>query len=398
MHKTSRIAALGIGSAVVVVVAGATALRLLSGAAENNRSQQALAIPVEVSEVVVGPISEHKAFSATLEASAEVTIASKIQGRVRRLSPDIGDSIERGQLIAELESDEFLQDVLQAKAELAVAEAQLVEAKNAVSIAERELTRIQTLHERGIASDAALDTATTQKLTGDASVKVAEAQVERAGALVEAAQIRLGYTSIRAHWEGQDNSRVVSERYAEEGDTLSANDAVISIVELNPIDAVIFVTERDYPSLVPGLEVSLTADAFPDRTWAGSVSRVSPVFREGSRQARVEIRLSNEDLALKPGMFARVDTVLRTAESSAVVPAAALTKRNNDDVVFILDKETMTVTLLPVTIGIRDGESVQIIGDKLTDESVVTLGQHLLDDGVLVSLPDHADSDKVDNR
>lgn len=390
MHRATHFSAIAVVGVVLLIVTGATILRVLRNDTQRTQSQQTAAIPVEASPIVLREISEHKTFSATLESSAEVIIAPKIQGRVVRVTVDLGDEVSRGQVIAELDSAEYQQIVLQAKAELAVAEAQLVEARNASDIAGREHSRIQTLHERGIASDAQLDTATTQMLTSDASVKVAQAQVQRAEALVESAQIRLGYASVRADWEGADTTRVVSNRYIEEGNTVGANTPIAAIVELDPVNAVVFVTERDYPSLIPGLKVTVSTDAYPSRVWTGSVSRVSPVFVEGSRQARIEIRVPNPDRELKPGMFARVDTILSTVESAYVVPAASLIKRDGKDALFVVNAEAMTASLVPVTVGIRDGESVQVTAENLVGRSVVTLGQHLLGDGVSILLPNQA--------
>ena len=394
MRRTARFSVIVVIIFLFVVIAGATVYRLLGSTGTSRQAQGPSAIPVEASPVMIREISEHKTFSATLEASAEVIIAPKIQGRIQRLAVDLGDEVSQGQVIAELDNAEFQQDVLQAQAELAVAEAQLSEARNSADIAGRELTRIRALHERGIASDAQLDSATTQELTSQASVKVAEAQVQRAQALVQSSQIRLGYTSIRAEWEGTDNNRVVSDRFVEEGDTVGANTPIAAIVEIAPVKAIIFVSERDYPALAPGLEVTLTTDAYPARKWTGTVSRVSPVFREGSRQARIEIRVDNEDQLLKPGMFARVDTILRTVEAATIVPAASLLKREGNDAVFVVDPDTMTASLVPVTIGIREGENVQVIADNLEGRSVVTLGQHLLGDGAAVTLPGHSTPDE----
>lgn len=86
-------------------------------------------------------------------------------------------------------------------------------------------------------------------------------------------------------------------------------------------------------------------------------------------------------------MFARVDTILSTVESAYVVPAASLIKRDGKDSLFVVNAEAMTASLIPVTVGIRDGESVQVTAENLEGRSVVTLGQHLLGDGVPILLP-----------
>ncbi|NIR30343.1 MAG: HlyD family efflux transporter periplasmic adaptor subunit, partial [Gammaproteobacteria bacterium] len=70
-------------------------------------------------------------------------------------------------------------------------------------------------------------------------------------------------------------------------------------VELDPITAVFYVTERDYARLKPGQEAALSTDAYPGESFSGRIVRIAPVFRESTRQARVELRVANPDLRLK---------------------------------------------------------------------------------------------------
>lgn len=367
------------------------AKRLPGPAVEGKKSDAPRAVPVELAPIEHVTIEHRRMFSGTLEATARVTIAPKVAGRIVSLPVDISDPIERGQVVAKLDADEFAQAVAQARAELAVAQASLAEAQSAEEIAQRELDRTTTLHDRGIASDSQLDTVRAASLSKSAAVKVASAEVTRAESAVETAQIRLGYTTIRADWEGGNDHRVVAERLAEEGDTVSANTPLLSIVGLDPIEAVIYSTERDYALLVPGHRVTLRVDAFPDRRWEGEISRVAPVFREGSRQARVEILVENTDAALKPGMFVRVEAVLGRTENATIVPAGAIARRDDRDVVFVVRDGETTALLVPVEVGLSDGGRVAVRADDLSG-SVVTLGQQLLSDGSKVTVPERGSS------
>jgi RND family efflux transporter MFP subunit len=343
------------------------------------------AIPVELAAAVRGPIEQRRVFSGSLEAAARVTIAPKVAGRIVSLPVDLADPVRRGDVIARLDGAEFEQAVAQSQAELAVSQAGLTEAENAEAIAQRELDRIRTLHERGIASDSQLDTATAEHLSRQSAVAVARARVTRDEAALQSARIRLDYATIRATWEGGDETRVVAERFVEEGDTVAANTPMLSIIELDPIDAVITATEREYARLGAGQPVNLTTDAFPGRRWEGRVSRVSPIFRAGSRQARVEIRVPNPDAALKPGMFVRAEIVLDRLEDATMIPAAALTRREGRPVVFVVDEATNIARAVEVTPGIQDGRRIQITGAEL-DGPIVVLGQQLLEDGSAVSI------------
>ncbi|MEM8836303.1 MAG: efflux RND transporter periplasmic adaptor subunit [Planctomycetota bacterium] len=350
-------------------------------------AREALPAPVEVAPIEFGRIEDRRVFSGTLEAAARVTIAPKVGGRIVQMPLDIADTVRRGDVIALLDSAEYEQDVAQAQADLDVAKAQLAQAEGAAAIAEREFERVRQLHKRGIASDSQLDEAEVDRVGRRAAVDVAGAQVTRAEASLRSARVRLGYSSVRAEWESGEGDRVVAERFAEEGDTVSANTALVSIVDLDPIEAVVFATERDYASIVSGQLVSLRTDAYPDRVWTGRVARVSPVFREGSRQARVEITVPNTDGALKPGLFARIEAVLGVDESASIVPASALSKRGDETVVFLADTDSMTARAAAVRTGIRQGDRVQVFGEGLEGD-VITLGHQLVRDGSSIVVPE----------
>ena len=339
------------------------------------------AVPVEVAEIKIGPIERRKTFSGTLESPSEFVVAPKIGGRVELLNVDIGDTIKRNQVVARLDDAEYEQAVLLAKADLAVAKANLVEAQSADEIAERELKRISELLKEGLASDSEYDSAKADQLAKQAKLAVSEAQVKKAEASLETAKIRQGYTEITAGWTGGDDNRTVGERFINEGDMVSANTPLLSIVELDPVLGVIYVSEKDYVYLKAGQQAFLTTDAHPDEIFQGRISRIAPVFRQATRQARVELTIENHELRLKPGMFIRATVVFEKLENALIVPEQALTKREYKDGIFVVSNDHKTVRWCPVKVGIRDNEEVQIVCEGLTKGLAVTLGQQLLDDG-----------------
>jgi RND family efflux transporter MFP subunit len=351
-----------------------------------GRAPVSRAAPVEVAPIEHGPIQLRRTFSGTLESTARFVVAPKISGRIVRLDADLADTVRRGQVVAWLDDAEYVQGVAQAKADLAVAQANLVEARSALEIARRELHRIETLRKRGVASDSQFDVAKADQLTKQAQFAVTRAQVTRAEAALEAARIRLGYTTVTADWNGGNEQRVVAERFVDEGETVSANAPLLSIVELNPITGVIFVAERDYARLRHGQPISLTTDTYPDERFQGRVDRIAPIFRQATRQARIELAIANPERLLKPGMFIRATVVLDRVTEATIVPEQALTARHDRAGVFVVNPDGRSVTWREVQVGIRDGDRVQVQGEALAGQ-VVTLGQQLLDDGSSIALP-----------
>jgi RND family efflux transporter MFP subunit len=337
-------------------------------------------VPVEAARIQRGPITLQRTFSGALEAKAQFVVAPKVSGRVEQLGVDLADTVKRGQIVAELDNDEYLQAVVQAEAELEVAKANLFEARSALVIATREFRRIEKLRQTGVASESQFDATKADQLAKQAQLEVAKAQVTKAQASVKTAKIRLGYTKVTADWTGGDDQRVVAERFIDEGETVSANTPLLAIVELDPITGVIFVTEKDYTRLQHGQPALLRTDAYPGEEFQGRIERIAPVFRQTTRQARVELTIDNPRHRLKPGMFIRATVELERVTEATIVPEQALTKRDDQTGIFVINDDGQSVTWRAVKVGIRENGRVQIQGNGLTGR-VVTLGQQMLDDG-----------------
>ena len=383
----------------VLVIGAAAALGLMifnrlqeqSGRAKARQMSQS--VPVAVGPIQRGPIELCRTFSGTLESPANLIVAPKISGRIKRLNVDLGDTVRRGQVVAELDDDEYIQAIILAKADVEVAKANLVEAKSALKIADRKFKRFQMLRERRATSDSEFDLAQADHLGKSARLEVARAQLTRAEASLETAKIRIGYTKVIAGWNGGDGFRVVADRYVDEGETVSANAPLISIVEVDPIIGVIFVTEKDYIHLKRGQEAMLTTDAYPGMQFQGRISRIAPVFRKTTRQAKIELTIDNPQHSLKPGMFIRAKIVVDRMADATIVPAQALTTRDDKDGVFVVNDDGGSVAWREVKVGIHEDSRVQVEGQGLSG-SVVILGQQLIDDGSKITIPD--DTSKTD--
>lgn len=360
--------------------------RIKTSQGSADQGNPSMVIPVEVEAIKKGSITLKRTFSGTVEAQSEFLVAPKVSGRVKRLYVGVSDTVSQGQLVAELDDDEYVQEVAQAKADLVVAKANLVEAQSALIIADRELDRIKTLNTRGVKSESQLDVAATGQLAKKARLEVARAQVIRAEATLETANIRLGYTKVRAEWSGEDKYRVVAERFLDEGNTVSATSSLMSIVKLSPVIGVLFITEKDYSRLSPGQQVILSTDAFPKEQFHGKIFRIAPVFNQKTRQARIETIIENPEQKLKPGMFIRTTIVLDHAEDAILIPEQALTKRDDKTGVFVVMEKGKSVAWKNVVAGIKEDELVQVQGVE-PEGNVVTLGQQFLKDGSKIIIP-----------
>jgi RND family efflux transporter MFP subunit len=325
-------------------------------------------------------------FTGSLRPNSMFVVAPKVGGRLEKLTVDVGDEVRSGQLIAQLDDDEYAQQVEQARAELAVGKANVAETKSALELAKRELKRVTALHEKKMASDSERDEVAARYAAAEAKQKVALAEVTRREAALRAAEVRLSYTRIRVSWEDEKASRVVGERYVDEGEMLRANDSIVSILDNSVMVATIDVIERDYTKLSVGQQATVTTDAFPGREFTGKIVRIAPLLKETSRQARVDIDIQNEKQELKPGMYVRVRIEFDRHENAVIVPFAALARRDGRQGVFVVDKDGTKARFVPITAGIIEGDLVEVLDPPLSG-NVVTMGHHLLEDGGGIRLP-----------
>jgi RND family efflux transporter MFP subunit len=364
------------------------------GPAAVGGARQKAAVAVEVVAVRAMELSDVRSLNGSLKANAEFEVATRVGGRVKTVEVQIGDEVRRGQVIARLDDDAAVQQRAQARAELNVAEASVEEAQSAQELARAEYARISRLHRQGISAEAELERAQAEQAAARARLKLAQAQVAQRQALLRAAEIQLGYTLVRADWSGGGDTRLVGQRFVDPGATLAVNTAIISVLDLEPVIAVISVGEHDYVRLRPGQNAVVTAAAFGKLEFPATVARIAPRLDEDSRQARVELAVSNAEHWLKPGMFVQAQIVLASVAAPVVVPQAALAQRDGQTGVFQVeagvdsadgDTGRAVAHFTPVTTGIVDGEWVQILEPEL-EGRVVTLGQHLLREGEIVRI------------
>ncbi len=353
-------------------------------------------VAVEVTSVERDSIRNVRAFSGSLVSQSNFDIVAKAGGQLSALEVDIGDRVERGQVIGRIDDEPFVQDVVQAEAEREVARANLEEALSSLELAERERDRVQALRERRVVSAADLDAAEAAVQAERSRVRVTEALIQQREAALRAARLRLSYTEITANWEGPGDYRVVGERYVEEGSTLTGNQPVVSLVDLQRLRAVIQVTERDYGRIEVGQSGVILTDVLPDESFEAAVVRRSPQFRESSRQARVELDVPNPRELLMPGQFIRVRLELGRVEDAVVVPRDALVRRDGRQGIFLVESAgeegKVTAVFVPVTPGYVEGGRVRIVAPEINGE-VVVLGQDLLADGTPVRVVARRDAE-----
>jgi RND family efflux transporter MFP subunit len=386
---TAAIAVAALAAVALIGAAGAVGWWFHDGAGPGapGSTRGSGAVAVETAPVQRMPLRDLRRFTGTLRAQAQFDVAPKIPGRLERLLVGLGDAVQNGQVVARLDDDEHEQQVEQARAELGVAQANLAEARSLLTVKEAQRSRMTQLHQRHIASDTELEAAQVEAVAQQARMQVARAQVTQREAALKGAEVRRAYTVIRATWSGGGATRVVGQRLADEGQQLAANQPILTIVDLSRVVAVVHAPEREYPRLRVGQAATVTAEPYPRRSFAGRIERLAPVFREASRQAQVEVEVSNPEGLLKPGMFASVEVQVGEVGEAVVVPNEAVVSREGHRGVFLADLEAQRARFVTVQTGIVEGGLTEIV-EPILSGRVVTLGNHLLGDGTPIAAMD----------
>ncbi len=346
----------------------------------------AMAVAVETEPLKIGSLVDEGRFVGSIEATSKFMVAPKISGRIKKLFVDIGDEIANGSTIAALDDEELLLAVKQAEADLEIARANLNESAGLLEISQRELDRVKTMRQQKVSSEVEVENAQAAHKTRQARHQVNKALLSQKEAALETTRLKLAYARVDASWSGGFGRRFIAERFLNEGAMINANTPIVSVIDIATLTAVIDVVEREYFKIKPGLTAEIETAAIPDCIYTARVSRIAPLLDGASRQARIELELSNTDNALKPGMFVKARLIYARHDSVTIAPASALVRRNDQEGLFLVDSEKSVARFIPVEVGFREGDRAEIASPTISG-AVVVLGHHLLEDGSSIRLP-----------
>lgn len=315
-----------------------------------------------VSEIVVRG-------SITALPNEDVKVSAQVPGRVDALTVAEGDTVRQGQVIARIDTRTLLDQQRQAAAARQQASAQLENAQ-------LNLVRNQQLFTRGIAAG---------KEVEDARMAVAQAQaaLDQADAAGSTAALQIERASIRAPIGGQVVKRMISVGEQVDG---TAAQPIVEIANLARVELAANVPALEIAHVAVGQTVRITTDAYPDRSFAGSVVALAPAVDPATNTTLVRVRIDNPDRLLKVGMFAEGHVQLEEHADALVVPAAALVRDNGSAAVYVVSGDT--ATRREVTTGIEQDGLVELRSGVSDGESVLTSGVHGLGDSVKIAKPE----------
>src|SRR5690606_16299686 len=212
-----------------------------------------------------------------------------------------------------------------------------------------------------------LNSAVNTAKQNNEAIRSAEAAVEAAKTQVAVARQELTDMVIRAPFSG-----FVSERTTAVGEYVTSSSTIITLLRSNPIKIQIKISEADVPSVTLGTSVSVQVDAYPDRSFAGTVTAVNPAIDLASRSAIVEASVENADNKLRAGMFGSARINKQGGSRGVFIPKTAMLRDESTQSYRAFVVEDGIVKLRVVQPGTEEGDSVQILSGLEADETVAT--------------------------
>jgi multidrug efflux pump subunit AcrA (membrane-fusion protein) len=406
---------------ILVALVGALALFAIScgGSKANVTHDPSAPTPPAAVDVTTAPAILRdlpRFFEATgsLAGDQQTDVAPSVGGKVTAVGVELGSYVKRGQMLVRLDDVDSKLRVEQAQAQLDQAKAALrqaeekvglragqnfdvnhipevVNARVALDLAEKNLQRAEKLIESGDVSRSSYD---DQKARRDqlkevyeaalstarqnfAAVATARANVANAETQLGLARRNLSYALVYSPIDGY-----VAERNADLGEYVSPTSKVATIVRINPLRIRIDIPEQAIPEVKVGQSVSVTTSAWPDKNFSGRIARISPNVSANSRTLTVEAEVENSSGVLKPGQFASVRILQERSEPAVLVPARAVRTESGVSRVFVIKDGHAQQRL--VQLGQTESDLVEVKGGVAADEQIATSNVDQLSDGVPV--------------
>ena len=342
----------------VAIAAALAAIVLLTWMSGGPRRAETAVEPDVPRVATVRPMRGAAVRSITLPGDLvgrnEAALYAKVTGYLKDIAVDKGDTVKRGQLLAEIEVPELAPKLARARADLQVRR-----------ITYERLTSVWKTDHRLVARE---------------DVDVAEGQFAQARADVEELETLVGYTKIVAPFDGTINARYVDPGALIEanghgagsdgaGGRSSGTVPVVAVAETDRLRVYVYVPEQETSQIRRGQAAVLRLREFPGREFHGTVARFNNALDLATRTMLTEVDLDNPTRELYPGMYADVARELERHENALQVPTTAVSRTGDHAHVFVVRNGSLV--RVPVTTGIASSDTVEIVSGLGADEPVV---------------------------
>jgi len=309
-------------------------------------------VPVTVASVIVQPSLRLVNFVGTLYGNEEVTLSSQVEGQIKSLSVDLGDAVTAGQVLAQVDDDQWRARLREADATLAKARADEARGRQLVD----------------------------NKVISQQEYEVMKTHVDVTQAQRDTLTVNIRHARVESPIGG-----AIARRFVSAGEYVHPGSQLFTVVDEDPLKLRGDVPERFAHELQNGQSVQVRVDAFPDAVFTGRLARISPASNPENRSVAVEAVIDNHDRKLKPGFFANAGVVTRTDDRALMVPQEALITFAGVTKLFVIADGRAQER--QVRTGTRGGGGLVEITEGLApDELVAISGLTKLENGVAVTV------------
>ena len=343
---------------------------------------------VKVAQIGEIAMEQMVTVTGTLAAYDQATVSAKVPGRMKSISVDLGSVVRQGEIIAQIEQQDYQLRLQQAEAALAQARARVglppegkddrIDAEKTGTVrqaqallddAKIKFERAQNLVQRGVLAKAQLDGAESEYKVALSRYQDAVEEIRNRQALVvqrrselEIARQQLLDSSIYAPFDG-----IVQEKRASIGEYLAAGAPLVNIVRMDPLRLRAEVPERESRNVRVGQQVRVSLEGDP-AVYTGKIARISPTITAQNRVLIVEAEVHNNG-QLRPGSYARAEIVSANNSPALGVPVNAIVSfAGIDKVILVQDNKAVEK---PITLGRRTAEWAEVISGLKTGDTVV---------------------------
>lgn len=325
----------------------------------------------QVDSVEKNPIITYK---ASLDASEEGTVSSKVSGKVVQIMFENSQFVSQGDPLVQLDDQDIRNNIASSESKLAASQISLEKIQLNIENAQRSYDRTKALFDHGAASQVDLENAQT-------TLKNAQTDLESTKANINSAQIdlnnlksTLANTTITAPISG-----VMDEKTVDLGQYVNTGAVLGKVKQIAPIDAVIEVNQNDIGSLAIGQSVKVKVGDSQVKEYQGTIKRIDPSADPASRVIKCKIEVDNKDQSLKPGIYATVEIESTQKSETIALPTQALT--GNEGNYSVLVDEKGVARKHTVTIGLITNGNVEIKSGLSKGDNVIMTNVNTLQDG-----------------
>jgi RND family efflux transporter MFP subunit len=322
---------------------------------QNNgqlKSDSVTVVPVKTAFVKKESIMRKIEFTATLSPFEEVHLAPSAPGRIEKINVDVSDNVTKGEVIAYMDRTNLDQahiNLMKIKADFK----RLDTLKKTKSIADQQYDQMKSAYE------------------------IAE---NTYNSLLENTQLKAPF------------SGVISGKYFEDGEIYSGTPvpsigkpAILSIVQITHLKALIGISANYYPLIKIGMKADVKADLYPDMIFKGEIYRIYPTIDNTTKTFTVEVKILNEKLKLRPGMFAKIQLDLGKGDA-ILIPNIALVKQTGTDNMYVFMNKNRVAVKTAVRTGRMIDDRIEILEGLTEGDEIIIIGQNKLENQTPISV------------